>query len=127
MAEHNILLVDDHHLSQKLLAKQLETLGLTNIDFCSNGLEGLEQLREKSYDIVIFDWSMPVMDGLEFFKKTQEETFDHKVAFIMLSAESEPARILEALEAGISYYLIKPATQEKISETVEAVMKWLQG
>ena len=123
---YNLLMIDDHNLSSKLLLKQLEVFGIKNIDLCSNGHEGIERLNNKHYDIVIVDWAMPVMDGLEFVKRSTESQDLSRTALIMLSAEAEPEKILEAMEAGVTYYLTKPADQQKINDALNAVHKWIQ-
>lgn len=124
---YNVLLIDDHDLSRRLLSRQLNAMGFETIDECANGQEGLDQIQQKDYHIVVFDWSMPIMDGLEFFKRTRNIELKQKTAFIMLSAESEPDRILEAMQAGVSYYLVKPVNQEKIEKTIESVIQWLHA
>ena len=65
------LVVDDHQLSRKLLGLQLGVFGIKDVDFCVDGQEGLSRIKEKQYDIVLLDWAMPVIDGLEFLGKVK--------------------------------------------------------
>ena len=126
LENYKVLLIDDHQLSRKLLSKQLELFGFSNIDFCMNGQEGYEQMQRQSYDIVVFDWAMPVMSGLEFFKKLRENNHTDKKAFVMVSAEAQPQKILEAIECGISNYITKPADQAQINQKMTDVIQWFQ-
>lgn len=79
-----VLVVDDHLLSRKLVTQQLLTLGFTDIDSAQNGAEALALMDRKAYKLVIFDWVMPVMDGLEFIKNCMRRPDFKDCAFLMI-------------------------------------------
>lgn len=116
------LVVDDHLLSQKLLEKQLHLLGFSEVRTVSDGKEGLQALAEDHYDIVFFDWAMPVMDGMEFIKKCKTQQELEHIAFVLVSSEAQPDRIMELLSVGASSYLTKPVTIEDLQHKVDHII-----
>ena len=125
MSDIKILVVDDHNLSQKLMSKQLEVLGYTNVEIASNGEGAMEKMDEQRFDIVLLDWAMPVMDGLEFLEQFKKRKDFKDVAILMISSEAQPDLILEALEAGAVSYLTKPVTQQELSEALDKIVGYL--
>lgn len=124
--DFKILLVDDHQLSQKLLEKQLGILGFHNFSYAVNGQEGLAAMDAEHFDIVFFDWTMPVMDGLTFLKKCKERGSGRKTAYIMVSSEAQAQKILEIIQEGATSYLIKPVTLDDLKAKMGKVLEWLK-
>ena len=102
-----ILVVDDLGSARKIIMKFLAKLGFTNISEAANGEEALAKCKESRFEIVISDWEMPKLNGIEFYKtlSTKEEK---PKAFIMITSRSVKNQVLEAVEAGITDYVLKP-------------------
>lgn len=127
-----ILIVDDHGLSRKLLCIQLVSFGFQedHIAACQNGIEALDLLETVHFDIVIVDWDMPLMNGLELwnkYKQVYSREGSKGAAFVMVSAEAQPDRILHALHQGIVAYITKPVSQADINDKMPKVLEWLRA
>lgn len=115
-----VLVVDDHFLIRHIVSEIAARGGVMEVSSARDGKDAVTQIldahiRCQSYDIIFIDWTMPEMSGLDVVKiiRTRRE-LDH-IVFVMLSAESEPKRIKEAIAAGVYKYLIKPTPAEKIA------------
>lgn len=124
-SHYKILLVDDHELSLKLLQKQLEIIGFSDIDLAHNGQEALDHIKTKPYDIIFLDWAMPVMDGMAFLEEVRSDEKLNSTAIIMVSSEAQPEHIMEVLQAGGTSYLTKPVTQKELNSAVQKVTQWI--
>ena len=116
----NVLLIDDSGVMRKLVSKALRAAGLdieTTAE-AGNGQEGLDALASATFDIVLCDWNMPVMDGLTFVKEARGSS---KVPIVMLTTESSDDKIQEAMDAGADAYITKPFTPEKLEERIRFV------
>jgi two-component system chemotaxis response regulator CheY len=121
-----ILLADDHVISIKLVTRQLENLGFSQIQSVSDGSLALKLLEKDPVDIVIIDWAMPVMDGLAVLKASRALPQLNHTAFIMLSAEMQDNMISKAMEAGATAYIVKPMTPDALKEKTEAALDWIE-
>ena len=119
------LVIDDHQLSRKLLGLQLRAFGIQEIEFCVNGEDGLKALHDAHFDVVMLDWSMPGLDGLELLEQAQSSENFKSVAFVMVSAEAQPDQIVKALNAGAVAYITKPIKQDEIDKKMTQVIEWL--
>ncbi len=119
-----VIVADDSLLMRKIIQNELDELGYKGVG-AVNGKKVLEILENDSTDIglVILDWNMPVMDGLEVVKVLQEDKRFKEIPVLMVSTESEDARINEALKAGAKDYLCKPFTSEEIAEKIIHILK----
>lgn len=116
-----VLLVDDSKVMRQIQRRSLEGFGFTDILEAGDGVEGLQQMSsDPKPDIVILDWNMPRMDGLSTLRKIRES--DKKTIVIMCTTEAEKPRVVEAVKAGVTNYIVKPFTpsvlQEKLDETL---------
>lgn len=125
-SKYRILAVDDHQLSLKLITRQLEIIGFQHIDLVMNGSEALAQLAQGAYDIVVFDWAMPVMDGATFLRTARQNPAYDKIAFMMISSETQPEIILDMLQNGATSYVPKPVTMDVIKEKIDKVIEWVE-
>jgi two-component system chemotaxis response regulator CheY len=121
-----ILTVDDHHLSLRLVGKQLGFMGFQKIETASNGVEAEKRLAVESFDIVLLDWAMPQKDGLTLLKECRAQERFKNTAFAMLSSEAQPHMMAQAMEAGAATYIVKPVTQDVFAENMEKVLAWLE-
>ncbi len=111
-----ILLVDDSATMRRIQKTQLATLGITDVDEAENGSDAINKLYAASYDVVLLDWNMPVMDGFTFLKQVRADGTYKNVKIIMCTSESEKSRVVEALKAGANNYIVKPFTPDALKE-----------
>src|SRR5262245_34222131 len=102
----NILVVDDYQMITRLLRNLLKQIGFNNVDEASDGQEALNKINDKAYGLIISDWSMEPMNGLELLKNLREA--GNAVPFILVTAESTIEKVQIAREAGVSHYIVKP-------------------
>lgn len=116
------LVVDDFEPMRKVTSSQLRSMGATTIITASNGAEALRLMKNKHVDIVLSDWTMPVMTGLELLKAIRSDEKLAHLPFIMITAEAERERITEAIENGVSDLLVKPYTSDRLASRVEKAL-----
>ena len=106
----NILLIDDDDCSRDILKSMLEEMGLSKISEAEKGTDGLEQLRsdESKYDLVLCDWQMPGLTGLELLKMIRSDDKLKKLPFIMVTGVGDVEYIQDAIKSGVSDYIVKP-------------------
>jgi two-component system, chemotaxis family, chemotaxis protein CheY len=112
-----VLVVDDSGTMRKIIARSLHAVGVSDIVEGADGQQGLELFSQHSFDVVLSEWNMPHMTGLELLKAIRGQ--NSKVPFIMITAEAEKARVLEAVQAGASGYVVKPFDAEQLRKTLE--------
>ena len=132
MQDLKVLIVDDHMLMKALLRQHLGAAGIHDITEASNGVEALKKIdqlssTQKMFDIVLADWNMPTMDGITLLRELKEKRRLQNLGFIMITAESEKSRILEALQAGATSYMVKPISQEDVLAHLNKTIDWLKG
>ncbi|OGS98746.1 MAG: hybrid sensor histidine kinase/response regulator [Gallionellales bacterium RIFCSPLOWO2_12_FULL_59_22] len=117
------LVVDDFEPMRKVTSGQLRSMGVKTIVTANNGAEALRILQNKRVDIVLSDWNMPVMTGLELLKAIRADERLSGLPFIMITAEAERYRIEEAIASGVSDLLVKPYTADRLATHVEMALK----
>ena len=115
-----VLLVDDSVTIRSLQKKTFAQLGHSDAMEAADGVEALKQIGETRPDLVMIDWNMPNMDGITLVRKIRET--DKTLPLIMCTTEVDKSKVLEAIEAGVNNYLVKPFTTETLKEKVEATM-----
>lgn len=119
----NVLIVDDYKTMLRIIKNLLSQIGFKNVDEATDGTQALELLSQKQYGLVISDWNMEPMSGLELLKKVRANADKHqKVPFIMITAESKTENILIAKQAGVSNYIVKPFNADTLKSKIEAVL-----
>ncbi|NDV52819.1 response regulator [Yangia sp. PrR003] len=121
-AEKRLLVVDDYQTMVRIIKKVLIEIGFEKIDQASNGEEALAMVEEHSYDLVISDWNMDKMTGLELLEHIRANPATKELPFIMVTAESKPANVLAARSAGANNYLVKPFAPDTIKEKIEGIL-----
>lgn len=116
-----VLVVDDFATMRRILKNILRQIGFTNISEADDGKGALNMLRKKKFDLVLCDWNMPEMPGIELLKEVRADEGLKDIAFVMVTAEAKKENILAAVQAGVSNYVVKPFTAETISEKLEKV------
>lgn len=103
-----VLVVDDSRTMRRLLTNMLKSLGITDVVVAEHGQDALERMHEGIPDLAMVDWNMPVMNGLDFIKALRENTEWDRVKVMMVTSETNPRQIYEALRAGADEYAMKP-------------------
>lgn len=117
-----ILIVDDFATMRRILKNILKQLGFNNITEADDGTTALEELAKNSFDLIISDWNMPKMTGIELLKKVRSNPASKDIPFLMVTAEAQKQNVIEAVQAGVSNYVVKPFTAESISEKLEKII-----
>jgi two-component system chemotaxis response regulator CheY len=118
----NILVVDDYKTMLRIVRNLLKQLGFSNIDEATDGSVALQKLRDKKYGLVISDWNMEPMSGLQLLKEVRADSRLADVPFIMVTAESKSENVVAAKEAGVTNYIIKPFNAETLKQKLTAVL-----
>lgn len=117
-----ILIVDDFATMRRIMKNILKQLGYTNITEADDGTTALEALEKGNFDLIISDWNMPKMTGLELLKKVRASGPHTSVPFLMVTAEAQKQNVIEAVQAGVSNYVVKPFTAEAIAEKLNKIL-----
>ena len=113
------LIVDDSSTMRRIIKNSLKRIGFEDIIEAGNGKEALEIFADA--DIILTDWNMPEMDGLEFVKRVRAS--NAQVPILMVTTNAAKDDIVEALKNGVNNYIVKPFTPETLKEKVESVLK----
>ncbi|MBN8827120.1 MAG: response regulator [Sphingobacteriia bacterium] len=117
-----ILVVDDYKTMIRIIKNLLNQLGFKNVDDATNCNMALSKLQEKNYAIVIADWNMEPMNGLDLFKKTRTDEKFKTTKFILVTSESKPEEVIAAKEAGINNFIVKPFNIETLKSNLEKIL-----
>lgn len=117
-----ILIVDDYKTMLKIIRNLLKQLGFTNVEEAMDGSEALGKLREGDYDLVISDWNMEPMTGLQLLKEVRADERLRTVPFIIITAESKIENVVAAKEAGVSNYIVKPFNGATLKAKLTSVL-----
>lgn len=112
-----VLLVDDSGTMRTIQRRCLNKLGVEDVTEAEDGRHALEFFERAAFDVVLSDWNMPNMDGLSLLKEIRQRNKD--VPVIMITTEAERARVVMAIQAGVSDYLVKPFTPDALKEKLE--------
>ncbi len=104
----SILIVDDYKTMLRIIRNLLKQLGFNSVDEAIDGSSALTKLREKDFGLVISDWNMEPMSGLQLLKEVRADVKLKEIPFIMITAESKSENVIAAKEAGVSNYIVKP-------------------
>lgn len=118
----NILVVDDSTTMQRIIKNTLHRLNFNNITLANDGVEALDLILSNSYDLLITDWNMPNMNGLELVKTVRSKQKYADLPIIMVTTEGGKAEVITALRAGVNNYIVKPFTPQVLKEKLEVVM-----
>jgi len=117
----HFLVVDDSSTMRRIIRNTLAKVGHTNITEAEDGKDALAKMDD-SIDIVVTDWNMPVMDGLEFVKALRAGSYK-QVPILMVTTNAAKDDVIQALKAGVNNYVVKPMTPETLEEKIKAVTK----
>ena len=117
-----ILIVDDFKTMLKLVDGLLRQLGFRNIDEASDGQAAFAKLKENKYQLVLSDWNMEPVSGLDLLKQVRADEALKTIPFILITAESKPENIIAAKKAGVNNYIVKPFNANTLKEKLTAVL-----
>jgi two-component system, chemotaxis family, chemotaxis protein CheY len=114
------MVVDDSRAMRVLLARMLRSCGYDEVIEAANGVEAFRAIRDHgSPDVVLVDWNMPEMSGIDFVKRVRNSGLLDDASLVMVTSETAIEKVAEALESGADEYLMKPFTQDALVEKIE--------
>ncbi|WP_243312228.1 MULTISPECIES: chemotaxis response regulator CheY [Fundidesulfovibrio] len=116
-----VLVVDDFSTMRRIIKNILRQLGFTNIIEADDGTTAWEILNKDRIDFVISDWNMPKMPGIELLRKVRASEEFAAMPFLMVTAEAQQENIIEAVQAKVSNYIVKPFTAETLGQKIEKI------
>jgi two-component system chemotaxis response regulator CheY len=117
-----VLLVDDLSNMRRLLKNIIKSLGFKTIHEATDGKEGLAVLDEQDIGLIISDWNMPNMTGIEFLKRVRSSEKHKSTPFLMVTAEATRENIIEAIGAGASNYVVKPVQADVLEAKLRSIL-----
>lgn len=116
-----IITIDDFSTMRRIVKNLLKQLGFNNVLEADDGTTGLELLRSQKVDFIISDWNMPKMTGLELLKIVRTDPELKTTPFLMVTAEAEKEHIIQAVQSGVSNYIVKPFTAEVLKQKIDKI------
>lgn len=117
-----ILVVDDFQTMRRIIINLLRQLGFTNVVEAQDGQLALDKVKEDKIDLVISDWNMPNMTGLDFLKELRASEKYKDLPFIMVTAEGKKENVIAAVQAGVNNYIVKPFNAATLKEKLTKVI-----
>jgi two-component system chemotaxis response regulator CheY len=123
MADKNmkILVADDFSTMRRILSNILKQLGFNNFEMAEDGDVALEKLKQGKFDFVITDWNMPNMTGLDLLKNIRADKNLKDLKVLLVTAEAEKEKVIQASQAGVNDYIVKPFTAEVLQEKIDLI------
>ncbi|MDD3371516.1 MAG: response regulator [Alphaproteobacteria bacterium] len=118
----NVLIVDDYKTMLRIIENLLKQLGFKNVQQATDGSVALKLLRETQFGLIISDWNMQPMTGLQLLKEVRADGALKAMPFIMITAESKTENVIAAKEAGVNNYIVKPFNAETLKQKISAVL-----
>jgi len=118
-----IMVVDDMSTMRRIVKNILKQLGFSNVEEAENGQEALTKLKAERYGFVVSDWNMPVMTGIDMLRAIRADEQLKAIPVLMVTAEAQQKNLVEAVQAGVSNYIVKPFTAETMQEKLAKIFK----
>ena len=116
-----ILVVDDFATMRRIVKTALKQLGFENLSEAEDGEAALNKLQSGEFKLIVSDWNMPKMMGIDLLKAVRADEKLKSVPFLMVTAEAQKENVIEAAKAGVSNYIIKPFTADQLQAKLEAI------
>jgi two-component system, chemotaxis family, chemotaxis protein CheY len=117
-----VMIVDDFATMRRIVKGILKQLGFSKIIEAEDGSAALLELKKNPVGLIVSDWNMPKMSGLDLLKAVRGDASLKHIPFVMVTAEGQKENVIEAVKAGVSNYIMKPFTPETFSEKLEKVL-----
>ncbi len=122
-----ILIVDDFSTMRRIIKNLLRDLGFTNTQEADDGTTALPMLQKGGFDFLVTDWNMPGMTGIELLKAVRADAALKTLPVLMVTAEAKRDQIIEAAQAGVNGYIVKPFTAVTLQEKIEKVFERIEA
>ena len=122
-----ILVVDDFSTMRRIVKNLLSDLGFKNIEEADDGNTALPKLKSGNFDFLVTDWNMPGMTGIDLLKAVRADAQLAKLPVLMVTAESKREQIIEAAQAGVNGYVVKPFTAGTLEEKISKIFERVNG
>ncbi len=122
-----ILIVDDFSTMRRIVKNLLRDLGFTNTSEADDGLTALPMLQTGKYDFLVTDWNMPGMQGIDLLKAVRADANLASLPVLMVTAESKKDQIVEAAQAGVDGYVVKPFTAATLKEKIDKIFERIEA
>ncbi len=122
-----ILIVDDFSTMRRIIKNLLRDLGFTNTSEADDGQTALPMLQQGNFDFLITDWNMPGMEGIELLKRVRADDNLKSMPVLLVTAEAKKEQIVEAAQAGVNGYIVKPFTAGTLKEKIEKIFERIDG
>ena len=116
-----VLVVDDFSTMRRIIKNLLKQIGYTDIEEAEDGAQALVKLQNGGFGLVVSDWNMPNMDGLDMLKAVRQEPAIKDIPVLMVTAEAEKEKVITAIQAGVNNYVVKPFTGEILKEKLDKI------
>jgi two-component system, chemotaxis family, chemotaxis protein CheY len=117
------LVVDDFATMRRIIRNLLRQLGYTKVEEAEDGSVALRKLKSQPFDMIICDWNMPNMTGIELLREIRSDDALKGIPFLMVTAEAIKENIIAAVKAGVSNYIVKPFTADVLSSKIDGIFK----
>ena len=117
-----VLIVDDYKTMLRIIRNLLKQIGFNNVDEATDGKAALEKMQQRKYGLVISDWNMEPMTGLELLKEVRADEKLRPTPFIMITAESKTENVIAAKQAGVNNYIVKPLNAATLKTKLTSVL-----
>lgn len=121
-----ILVVDDFSTMRRIIKNLLRDLGFTNTAEADDGLTALPMLQNGDFDFLVTDWNMPGMQGIDLLKAVRADAKLANMPVLMVTAEQKREQIVEAAQAGVNGYIVKPFTAQTLKEKLEKIFERIE-
>jgi two-component system chemotaxis response regulator CheY len=122
-----ILVVDDFSTMRRIIKNLLRDLGFNNTAEADDGTTALPMLQSGGFDFVVTDWNMPGMQGIDLLKAIRADDKLKDLPVLMVTAEAKRDQIVEAAQAGVNGYVVKPFTAQTLKEKIEKIFERIEG
>ena len=122
-----ILIVDDFSTMRRIIKNLLRDLGFNNTQEADDGTTALPMLRGGDFDFLVTDWNMPGMQGIDLLKEVRADADLASLPVLMVTAEQKREQIVEAAQAGVNGYIVKPFTAQTLKEKIDKIFERVDG
>ncbi|MCF6211248.1 MAG: chemotaxis response regulator CheY [Gammaproteobacteria bacterium] len=122
-----ILIVDDFSTMRRIIKNLLRDLGFSNTQEADDGLTALPILKAGGFDFLVTDWNMPGMQGIDLLKEVRADAELAGLPVLMVTAEQKREQIIEAAQAGVNGYIVKPFTAQTLKEKIDKIFERVDG
>ncbi len=119
----DVLVVGDAPTMRRIVRGLLRELGLKNVREAEDGKIALQALKNKKTDLIVCDWNMPVMTGIELLREIRDDISLKEVPMLMVTTEAKKESIVAAVEAGVNNYIVKPFNAQTLNEKLGKIFK----